>query len=56
MPLFKLGAVVVVTVAAAAAAAAVAAAVDLFRCSQNAEKLLKSMGLITSILLFPLLL
>lgn len=34
MPLFKLGAV---AVAAAAAAAAVAAAVDLFRCSQNAE-------------------
>lgn len=57
MPLFKLGAVVVVVVvAAAAAAAAVAAAVDLFRCSQNAEKLLKSMGLITSILLMSLLL
>lgn len=55
MPLFKLGAVVAVAVAAAAAAAAVAAAVDLFRCSQNAEKLLKSMGLITSILLLLLL-
>lgn len=56
MPLFKLGAVVAVAVAAAAAAAAVAAAVDLFRCSQNAEKLLKSMGLITSMLLLLLLL
>jgi len=44
MPLFKVGAIVVVVAAAAAAA------VDLLRCSQNAEKLLKSMGLITSIL------
>jgi len=45
MPLFKVGAIVGVVAAAAAAAA-----VDLLRCSQNAEKLLKSMGLITSIL------
>jgi len=49
MPLFKVGAIVAAVVVAAAAAA-VAAAVDLLRCSQNAEKLLKSMGLITSIL------